>query len=93
MARTRPRAYAEWKALRRWGQIPSWERTPPGYVLRETREAADLTQADLARRLGTSQQAVAQAERSIANPTIDFMRRWAEACGARFRFELVAERG
>jgi transcriptional regulator with XRE-family HTH domain len=51
-------------------------------LLREAREAAGLTQASLAERLGTSQQAVAQAERPDGNPTVSFMRSWARACNA-----------
>ncbi len=80
--RLKPRSYAEWRALRRWGKLPSWEETPAGYLLREAREAAGLTQASLAERLGTSQQAVAQAERPNGNPTVSFMRSWARACNA-----------
>jgi transcriptional regulator with XRE-family HTH domain len=50
-------------------------------LLRRTREAAGLTQVELAGKLGHTQQAVAQAERSDSNPTIRFLRRWAAACG------------
>ncbi len=42
----------------------------PGTLLRDARHAAGLTQADLARRLGTSQPAVAKLEASSANPSI-----------------------
>lgn len=80
--RLKPRSYAEWRTLRRWGKLPSWEETPAGYLLREARDAAGLTQASLAERLGTSQQAVAQAERPNGNPTVSFMRSWARACNA-----------
>ena len=86
--RTRPRAYAEWKALRRWRKTPDWERPAPGYLLREARERSGLTQQALAERLGCAQQAIAQAERWDSNPTVGFVRRWAEACGARMRIEL-----
>ncbi len=80
--RVKPRSYAEWRALRRWGKLPPWEEAPAGYLMREAREAAGLTQTALARRLGTSQQAVAQAERQNGNPTVSFMRVWARACNA-----------
>lgn len=79
--RNRPRSYGEWKALVRWGQLPPWEPTPAGYRMREAREIAGLTQAALARRLGCTQQAVAQAERWNSNPTVEFLERWAAACG------------
>lgn len=93
--RTRPRDYLEWKTLRRWGRLPSWEDSPPGYVLREAREAAGLTQTELAARLGRSQQAVAQAERWDSNPTVGFLRSWADATGTSLRLELgdLAEAG
>lgn len=81
--RRRPRDYTEWKWLRRWGQLPAWEELPAGYLLREAREAAGLTQAELAARLGCSQQAVARAERWPSNPTVALMRRWAAATGRR----------
>ncbi|HTD51891.1 MAG TPA: helix-turn-helix transcriptional regulator [Thermoanaerobaculia bacterium] len=55
---------------------------PPGQLLRLTRERAQLSQHELALRLGCTQQAVAQAERRESNPTFQFMRRWVKACGA-----------
>ena len=55
----KPRSFEEWSALRRWNGLPSWVPLRPGYLLREAREAAGLTQADLAERLGVSQQAAA----------------------------------
>lgn len=88
LVRRRPRRFAEWKALRAWGKLPSWELEPVGYLLRATREGAGLTQTDLAGRLGCSQQAVAQAERWESNSTVDFIRRWAEACGSKLKIKL-----
>ena len=88
LIRLRPRRFAEWKALREWGKLPSWEIEPAGYLLRLSREKAEMTQAELASRLDSSQQAVAQAERWESNPTVDFMRRWAAACGSRLKVDL-----
>jgi DNA-binding XRE family transcriptional regulator len=88
LVRRRPRRFAEWKALRGWGRLPAWELEPVGYVLRLAREETGLTQTELARRLDCSQQAVAQAERWEGNPTVEFMRRWAEACGSRLSLRL-----
>lgn len=68
---------------------PEWELDPPGYLLRLARERTGLTQTGLGERLGVSQQAVAQAERWDANPTVALMRRWAAACGARLEMEFV----
>ena len=81
LQRRKPRAYAEWKALRSWDKLPVWEDDPPGYLLRRLREDADCTQQELARRLGCSQQAVAQAERWGSNPTVKFAREWARVLG------------
>ena len=81
LRRRRPRAYAEWKTLLRWGKLPTEERAKAGYLLRLARERSGLTQRELAKRLGCSQQAVAQAERWQSNPTVDLMERWAGACG------------
>lgn len=88
LARKKPRDYIEWKTLRRWGRLPNAERDIPGYLLRMAREEAGLTQKQLADELGITQQAVAQAERWTSNPSINFMRRWAKACGASMSIEL-----
>jgi DNA-binding XRE family transcriptional regulator len=90
LSRGRPRAFAEWQALRRWGKLPPWERQVAGYLLRNAREAAGLTQRELAGLLGGTQQAVAQAERWTANPTVAFVQRWATACGAHLEIALVS---
>ena len=79
--RARRRDYREWKTLRVWGALPEWEIDPPGYLLREVREESGRTQTELAEILGVTQQAVARAERWDSNPTVEFLRRWAEACG------------
>lgn len=81
LRRNRPRGFVEWKTLRRWGQLPADEASVPGYLLRLAREDSGLTQKELAGRLGTTQQSVAQAERWRSNPTVSFMRTWIDACG------------
>jgi len=86
--RRRPRTFLEWRTLHRWGKLPEREVDVPGYLLRSAREESGLTQAQLAARLGVSQQAVANAERWSSNPTIDLMRRWAKACGRRLNLKL-----
>jgi transcriptional regulator with XRE-family HTH domain len=69
--------------------LPTAERHEPGYLLRQAREAAGLTQAQLAARLGCSQQAVSQAERWGSNPTFELVAAWADATGHRFEPRLV----
>jgi DNA-binding XRE family transcriptional regulator len=88
LKRRRPRDFVEWATLRGWKMLPAWELDPPGYLLRLAREKARLTQRKLAARMGVSQQAVASAERWDANPTVAFLRRWAEACGVDVRLDL-----
>jgi transcriptional regulator with XRE-family HTH domain len=56
--------------------------------MRLAREGSDLTQAELASLLNCSQQAIGQAERWESNPTVEFLRRWAKACGAELRIEI-----
>ena len=43
--------------------------------------AAGLTQAALAERMGTTQAAIARAESGRLSPRIEFVDRWARACG------------
>jgi len=87
--RRRPRAFAEWRVLRRWNKLPYWENDMPGFLLREARESAGLTQRVLAQRLSITQQAVSRAEKWSSNPTVGLMRRWLEVCGR--RLELVLD--
>ncbi len=88
LIRKRPRDYFEWKTLRQWDRLSASERDVPGYMLRLAREKAGLTQKQLANELEITQQAVAQAERWIYNPSVNFMKRWARACGMSTRIEL-----
>ncbi len=89
LRRRRPRCYEEWVALKRWGRLPSQERSVIGYQLRELRETRRLSQADLASQLGCSQQAISQAERWTSNPTFNFINRWGEALGVAVEVRLV----
>ena len=58
--------------------------------LRWARQDVGLTQAELARRVGVSQQQVAKLERPGANPSIATLRRVADALGLRLELDLVA---
>jgi transcriptional regulator with XRE-family HTH domain len=53
----------------------------PDALIRHARGAAGLTQADLARRLGTSQPAIVKLERPGANPTVRTLDRVLRATG------------
>lgn len=88
LTRNRPRSFSEWSVLRRWGKLPVWEAEIPGFLLREARINADLTQNELANHLAITQQAVSRAERWTSNPTIALMRRWLAVCGRRLELRV-----
>ena len=88
LRRRKPRNYLEWKTLRQWGVLPSWEETSPGFLLRSAREEAGVTQQEMGKRLGCSQQAIAQAERWGSNPTVQFLREWAQALGQELEISI-----
>jgi len=52
-----------------------------GRLIREARRLGRLTQAELARRLGTTQSAVSNWERGRDTPRVDTLARILEACG------------
>jgi ribosome-binding protein aMBF1 (putative translation factor) len=62
------------------------------FAMAEARQAAKLSQAEVARRIGTSQAMVARWETGKAAPTMTSLRRFAEATGARLRIEFAFER-
>ena len=57
-------------------------------ALVRARTAAKLTQAELARRLGTTQSAIARLERGRVSPSFATLRRYAEATGMRLTVGL-----
>lgn len=64
-------------------------RRPVWALIREARRRGGLTQAELARRVGTSQPAIARYERARAMPELDTLYRIVEACGLELRLELA----
>ena len=52
------------------------------------RTRARLSQAELARRLGTTQSAIARLEAGAVSPTVATLRRYAEATGSALHIEL-----
>ncbi len=61
-----------------------------GAWVREARLRAGLTQAELARRAGTTQSAVARLESGRTNPSYDTVVRTVRACGLDFLIEIAA---
>ncbi len=62
-------------------------------ALVRARAAANLTQAEVARRLGTTQSAIARLESGRVSPSFATLRRYAEATGARLTVGLVRADG
>ena len=58
-------------------------------ALVRARAAANLTQEELARRLGTTQSAIARLEGGGVSPSFATLRRYAEATGTRLTVGLV----
>ena len=54
----------------------------------DARQSAGLTQAELARRMGTSQSVVARLENARHMPTFDLMSRYAQALDRRIEVRL-----
>lgn len=64
-------------------------RWPLWALIREARRLAGLTQAELAKRVGTSQPAIARYERARSMPDLATLHRMIEACGLELRLELA----
>jgi transcriptional regulator with XRE-family HTH domain len=61
----------------------------PGTLIRKARRSAGLTQHQLARRLGTTQSALARLERPGSNPTIETLEEALLAAGHRLELRAV----
>jgi len=59
----------------------------------EARQAAGLTQTDIATRMGTSQSVVARLENARHMPTFEMIARYAAAIGRRLDIRLVPNNG
>ncbi len=59
-------------------------------IVYRAREAAGLTQTELARRMGTTQSAIAAIESGACTPTVELLERLARACGQRLTISIDA---
>lgn len=82
----------EWKKEAAF--VAEYERIGPdmdlAFALGDARREAGLTQAEVARRMGTSQAAVARIEGGKVKPTWETVERYARALGHRAVVALVA---
>lgn len=73
-----------------WVEVPT--KLAVKIELRWTRRHARLTQAQLAKRAGVSQQQIAQLEHPDSNPTLDTLEKVARALGAHLELHLAPHR-
>jgi ribosome-binding protein aMBF1 (putative translation factor) len=87
----------DWKDLRKEllsdpGVKKEYDRLAPRYAviseLIAARNKRGLTQAELAKRMGTKQSAIARLEGGSVNPTIDFLGKLARVLGVTFSVQL-----
>jgi HTH-type transcriptional regulator/antitoxin HipB len=60
-----------------------------GLVLRQAREAAGLTQEEVARRLNTTKSAISRIENHADDVRLSTLKRYAEAVGANLQIKLA----
>lgn len=53
------------------------------------RAGSNVTQAELAERMGTTQSAIARLESGRVSPTVETLQKYARALGKRLRIEIV----
>ena len=85
-----PRRFRAKGRGRRTIEVPVPAKLAAKLALRWARKRAGLTQAELARRAGLSQPAVARLEDPDYNTTLDMLERVAAALGARLEVDLRA---
>ncbi len=61
-----------------------------GIILRQAREAAGLTQDDVAKRLQTNKSAISRIENHADDVRLSTIRKYAEAVGANLQIRLAA---
>jgi predicted transcriptional regulator len=59
-------------------------------ALIRARAKAKLSQADVAKRIGTTQSAIARLEGGRVSPSLSTLRRYAEATGTRLQVDLIS---
>ena len=62
-----------------------------GVILRQAREAAGLTQEQVARQLGTQKSAISRIENHADDVRLSTLRAYAQAVGAQLHIQLIAQ--
>lgn len=62
-----------------------------GVILRQAREAAGLTQEQVARQLGTQKSAISRIENHAEDVRLSTLRAYAQAVGAELHIHLIAQ--
>ena len=62
-----------------------------GVILRQAREAAGLTQEQVARQLGTQKSAISRIENHADDVRLSTLRAYAQAIGAKLQIQLIAQ--
>jgi DNA-binding XRE family transcriptional regulator len=62
-----------------------------GVTLRQAREAAGLTQEQVARQLGTHKSAISRIENHAGDVRLSTLRAYAQAIGATLQIQLIAQ--
>jgi len=78
--------------LRKPGVKAEYEKLAPRYALIskliEVRLKSGVSQADLARKIGTKQSAIARLESGRVNPTVDFLDKISTALGRKLEIQI-----
>lgn len=67
------------------------EKLEPAYQVTRLRLLRNLTQEELAARVGTKQSSIARLESGKSEPSLSFLRRVVEALGGRLEVRIVAQ--
>lgn len=85
------------KLTERWMQDPAFRKAheelgpkmDAAFAMAEARHRAGVTQAEIARRMETTQSVVARLESGTASPSIDTLHRYAKAVDSTLKIEFV----
>ncbi|MFZ1700072.1 MAG: helix-turn-helix transcriptional regulator [Pyrinomonadaceae bacterium] len=71
------------------GYDEGYENFKIGVLLQMSREQAELTQEEVAQKMGTKKSAISRIENHADNITLSTLRKYAKALGKKVHFEIV----